>query len=134
VAHYERDETRASNVTEPQIPQEVPMHLHWNAANEIPVAHVNQFVTLLGPPTKSGVRDGIYLLLGNAVPPVISAGTVEARQRFIEAAQEMGLRVDVYGRFHLSRELLSDLIDALQAVARVYDATTAESQSEVETK
>lgn len=47
-------------MTEPQVPQQVQLHVSWSAANEVPVAPVNQFAAVLGPPTKNGTPDGIF--------------------------------------------------------------------------
>lgn len=120
-------------MTEPQIPEQIQVHLDWGAASEIPVAPVNQFAMVIGPPTKNGIPDGIFLILGNVVPPIILGDNPELKRRSIEAAQQTGLQVDVYGRYHLSRDRLSDLIEGLQAAASAYDLT-ARSRSETETK
>ena len=133
MAHCEYDETRVRDVTDPQVPQQIQFHVSWSAANEAPVAPVNQFAAVLGPPTKNGTPDGIFIILGNVVPPIIVSDTPELKQRSIEAVLQAGLQVDVYGRYHLSRNRLNDLIEALQAVANAYDAS-AKSGSETETK
>lgn len=132
MAHCECDETRGADVTEQYVPQQIQLHVSWSAANDIPVAHVNQFATQLGPPAKNGIPDGVYVILGNLVPPIIAGDDAEARQKSIEAVQESGIQVDVYGRYHLSRDRLDDLIEALQAIANAYDVT-AGNRSGMET-
>lgn len=121
-------------MTEPQIPQQIQVHLDWGAANEIPAVPVNKFAMVIGPHTNNGIPDGIFLILGNVVPPIIVGdNNTELKRKSIEAAQQAGLHVDVYGRYHLSRDRLSDLIEGLQATARTYDLA-ARSLSETETK
>lgn len=127
------DETRVREVTEPQFPQQVQLHVSWSAASEVPVLPVNQFAAVLAPPTKNGPPDGVFIILGNTVPPIIVGDTPELKQRSIEAAVEAGLHVEVYGRYHLSRNRLNDLIEGLQAIADAYDAS-AKSGSGTETK
>lgn len=117
------EQTGVQNVTESQVPKQTQLQLHvdWSGADQVPVTHVNQIAIVIGPPTKNQIPDGIYLMLGNVVPPIIAGDSSEARQRSILAAQERGLHVDVYGRYHLSRDRLDDLIGSLQAAAKSYD-------------
>jgi hypothetical protein len=119
-------------MTEPQPPQQIRLSVDWSGASDIPVAHINQFIALLGPPTKDGPADGIYLILGSIVPPIIFGDSPEARQKSIDATQGAGLKVDVYGRYHLSRERLKELIESLQTIAHAYDAFPGKDQSKVE--
>jgi hypothetical protein len=86
----------------------------------------------MGPPTRDGIPDGIYLALGNIAPPII-IGDDETRQKTIDAIKESGLQVDVYGHYHLSRERLTDLIEALQQTVKNYDAMAMAARSDEET-
>lgn len=96
------------------------MPLRWNLTG-IPTKFVNQFVATVGPPTVSGVPDGIYLALGSIAPPAIMGDTPEARQPYIDAAMREGVVVDVHGRYYLSRARLEELITALESIRDKYD-------------
>jgi hypothetical protein len=93
----------------------------WSDAANAPTQHVNQFAGVIGPPTQSGVPDGVYLVMGIAPPPVIVGPDTEARRRVIEELRASGLKVTAYGRFHMSRERLGEIINVLQTTAAQYD-------------
>ena len=97
---------------------EVPVD--WGGAADVPTAYVNQFVVQLGPPTRGGLPDGIYLVLGNVAPPLIIGENPAAREASIRRAQG-GVKPEVHGRFYLTRERLDELISSLQTIADAYD-------------
>ncbi|NJP25271.1 hypothetical protein OHB01_26765 [Microbispora hainanensis] len=106
----------------------------WSDAAGVPITHVNQFVAQPGPPTLEGGPDGIYLLLGSIPPPLIPRDT-EGQRRAIETLKATGLKVDIHGRFHMSRARLEELIQVLQTTADTYDAAVermAQDRSETE--
>jgi hypothetical protein len=102
----------------------------WSDAAGTPVSFVNQFVAQLGPPTRSGRPDGIYLLLGNVAPPLIVGDDDEARRPYIEAAIA-GIKPEVHGQFYFSRERLDELIHSLHTIAENFDATVKNAESRV---
>ncbi|GIH72674.1 MULTISPECIES: hypothetical protein [Sphaerimonospora] len=93
----------------------------WSEATGAPITHVNQFVAQPGPPTLEAGPDGIYLLLGSIPPPFIPRD-IEGQRRAIETLKATGLKVNVHGRFHMSRARLEELIQVLQTTADTYDA------------
>jgi hypothetical protein len=110
------------DVSQEEVPQHVTVTLNWDDAVDVPAEHVNQFLGQVGPPAANGIPDGVYVTLGSVVPPVILANDGEARMRAIEALRTGLTKVRVHGRFHMSRDLLDDVIRVLQITAATYDA------------
>jgi len=97
---------------------EVPVD--WSEVADVPTAYVNQFVVQLGPPTRGGLPDGIYLLLGSVAPPLILGDNQAIRDASIRRAQD-GVKPEVHGRFYFTKERLDELISSLQTIADAYD-------------
>lgn len=95
--------------------------MDWGDAADIQATPLNQFVCQVGPPLRDGRPDGIYLLFGNVIPPLILGDSQEERQRFIDMALA-GAKVQVHGRYVLSRERLDELIATLQKIAEIHDS------------
>ena len=114
-----------------QLGQEIRIPVDWSSAAGVPVAYVNQFVAQIGPPTRSGTPDGIYLLLGSVAPPLIVGDDDEARRPYVEAAM-VGVKPEVHGQFYLTRERLDELIHALYTIAENFDATVKLVKSRAE--
>jgi hypothetical protein len=104
-----------------ETPQPVVVKLDWSDATAGDAQHVNQVLGQVGPPSGTGVPDGIYVSLGSVAPPIIPIEE-EERRRAIEALLSFPVRVSVHGRIHMSREVLDDVIRVLQATAAQYDA------------
>jgi len=122
------DERERESVGEPL--RRVTISLDWGEAGLGVAQHVNQILGQVGPPSASGAPDGIYLVLGSIPPPVIlSTDDEETRERLIHELTSRPAKVSVLGRFHMSRELLDDLIRILQTTARQYDAARAAAPS-----
>ena len=102
--------------------QQVLVGLDWSEAEQAPAQHVNQVLAQVGPPSSSGVPDGIYVALGSVSPPVIPADE-ERREARVAALEGSVLKVAVHARVQLSREALQDLIQVLQKTADQYDAS-----------
>lgn len=102
-------------------PQELRVSVDWGDAANVPAIPLNQFVCQVGAPLRDGRPDGIYLLFGNVVPPLILGDSPEEIQRFIDMAKA-GAKVQIHGRYVLSRERLDELIEALQKIAGIYDS------------
>ncbi|MDL4820915.1 hypothetical protein [Actinomadura opuntiae] len=98
----------------------VTVYVDWSNLASVPTRHINQFVAQVGPPTRDGSPDGIYLALGHLAPPVIVSSDPELRRREIEAVAN-GIAPDDMGRFHLSRSRCEELITVLQEALRQYD-------------
>jgi hypothetical protein len=111
--------------------QAIQIPVDWSDAAGTSVIYINQFVAQLGPPTRSGTPDGIYLLLGSVSPPLIVGDDDEARRPYIEAAMA-GIKPEVHGQFYLSRERLDELIHALHTIAENFDATVKNAESRAE--
>ncbi|MEU6041110.1 hypothetical protein ABZ801_37540 [Actinomadura sp. NPDC047616] len=98
----------------------VTVYVDWSNLASVPTRHINQFVAQVGPPTRDGSPDGIYLGLGHLAPPVIVSSDPEMRQREIEAAAN-GIAPEDMGRFHLSKSHCEELVKVLQEALRQYD-------------
>lgn len=109
-------------------PQPVTVKLDWTENVNEAAQHVNQVLGQIGAPSSSGVPDGVYVTLGSVQPPIIPADP-EGRQRAIEALMAEPVKVAVYGRFQMSREILGDLIKVLQSTAEQYDAAVREADN-----
>lgn len=105
-------------------PDLVPVRLDWSATEACPAQHVNQVLVQVGPPSGSGVPDGIYVAVGSVCPPVIPADPHERAARVAELTAR-ALKVSVHGRVSMSREVLDDLIRLLKMTADQYDAAVA---------
>jgi hypothetical protein len=88
------------------------------------VQHVNQVLVQVGPLSESGIPDGIYVAVGSVSPPVIPADPEGRAARVAELTASV-LKVAVYGRVNMSREVLDDLIRLLKMTADQYDAAVA---------
>jgi len=94
------------------------------AADACPAQHVNQVLVQVGPPSESGVPDGIYVAVGSISPPVIPADPEGRAARVAELTASV-VKVAVYGRVTMSRDVLDDLMRLLKLTADQYDAAVA---------
>ena len=101
--------------------RQLRVRVDWGDAADVPTENLNQFVCQVGAPLRDGRPSGVHLLLGNIVPPLILGDDPEEVQRFIDMAQA-GAKVQVHGRYILSREQVDQLIGALQKIAEIYDS------------
>ncbi len=106
------------------IPDQVSVRLDWSAVEACPAQHVNQVLAQLGPPSESGIPDGVYVAVGSISPPVIPADP-EGRAARVAELTAGAVKVAVYGRVTMSREVLDDLIRLLKMTADQYDAAVA---------
>ncbi len=109
------------------MPEQVSVRLDWSAAEACPVQHVNQVLAQVGSPSESGVPDGIYVAVGSVSPPVIPADPEERAER-VAALGASALKVAVYGRVNMSREVLGDLMRILKVTADQYDAAVTRAR------
>ena len=122
----------ASEVVPPQVtssPPQVTVSLDWSAYAAERPEHVNQVIAQLGAPTPDGVPDGVYVALGNVLPPVVAAGSDIEVQKQLAELQGSTVKVDIAGRFHMSRGLLDAIIQVLQSTAAQYDAAVRQAQA-----
>ena len=111
--------------------ESVTIEADWSAAQTTPVQLANQFVGQLGAETASldhPVPDGVYLIVGQASPPVLVGS--EAMQR--EQVERLGgrLPIAVHGRYFITRARLDDLIRVLTETAHKYDAATERGRTD----
>lgn len=109
------------------IPDQVSVRLDWSATEACPAQHVNQVLVQVGPPSESGVPDGVYVAVGSISPPVIPADP-EGRAARVAELTAGAVKVAVYGRVTMSREVLDDLIRLLKLTADQYDAAVAQAR------
>ncbi len=122
----------ARKTVPPQVAESIPqvtVTLDWGAAAAAEPRHVNQLMAQIGVPTPDGVPDGIYVTLGNVLPPPVGGTDEESRRRAAEALQGSTVAVSVHGRFHMSRAVLGVVIDVLQGAAAQYDAVSRQARA-----
>ncbi len=104
----------------------VEIEIDWSAAQTTPVLLANQFVVQVGATSsiERPVPDGVYLLVGEAAPPVILPGSPDSVRRQLERLGNR-LPVAVHGRYFLTRERLGELITVLTETADKYDEAVA---------
>jgi hypothetical protein len=103
------------------VPTQVKARLDWSQASSATALHANQVMAQVGNPGSDGMPDGIFVTFGSASPPALfddDPRHEEVLRRLIEA----GVPVNVLGQFHVSRQMLRDLIAVLQVTADKYDA------------
>lgn len=122
--------TRAERPRDVVQPTEVTLEVDWSAVEDVQTLPVNQMLAQVGPGTDAtGVPDGVYLTFGHAAPPVL-LGSQEAIRRGLEQLDGR-LKVDVHGRYFLTRDRLAELIRILQTTSAQLDiATPAASRRE----
>jgi hypothetical protein len=106
------------DLSEVKLPAAIQLLQDWSAVADVPVQHVNQALAQIGVPSQDGAPDGIYISLGSSEPPLVY-GNEDERKRTLEALST--IKVTVYGRFHISRGQLDDLIGVLHTIAEQYD-------------
>ncbi|MEU7159534.1 hypothetical protein [Streptomyces chrestomyceticus] len=112
-------------MSKPEVPTSTVYSLSLKWPREQPKAlPVNQFAISMGLPTSSG-PDAIYLSVGHADPPFLSAAAEDVAA---EAAGLDVLPIDVLGRYVFTRSRLGELIGLLQAAAEAYDQATGGEQ------
>jgi hypothetical protein len=108
------------------------VEIDWSAAQTTPVLLANQFVVQVG--TTSSVDrpapDGVYLIVGQAAPPVILPGSTESVTRQL-ARLDNRLPVTVHGRYFLTRQRLDELIAVLTETAEKYDEAATKGREDV---
>ncbi len=123
----------ASEVVPPQVtglPPQVTVSLDWSGYAAERPEHVNQVMAQLGAPTPDGIPDGVYVGLGNALPPIVVSGPDPGMvEKQLAELQGSIVKVDVAGRFHMSRGLLDAVIQVLQNAAAQYDAAVGQAQA-----
>jgi hypothetical protein len=112
-----------------EIPSQVTVRLDWSAAEDAPISHANQILTQVGPPLGNSIPDGAYITLGSVKPPVIPADESGRAER-VQQLTGSTVPVTVYGRFHVSRAFIDDLIKVLQITADQYDAAVAVAEQQ----
>jgi hypothetical protein len=97
----------------------VRIQLDWRAAKAVDVQVATQIVAHLASPV-GGRPDGLYLIVGDAPPPLILGEDDETRQAEL-ATYEGKLPVAVHGRYFVTRARLGEFIEVLQRAATLYD-------------
>jgi hypothetical protein len=110
-------------------PEQITVRLNWSAAEHIQAQHVNQAIAQLGPPLSNGLPDGIYITFGSVPPPVMLDDDPEARADAIAKLKAEGAQVNVSAQFHVTRQMVDDVIRVLTITADRYDAAAQEAAS-----
>ena len=101
-------------------PTQIKARLDWSQTASATAQHANQVLAQVGNPGSDGLPDGIFITLGSAPPPPFMDDDPNS-ERLLEELVANGVRVNVLGQFHVSRQLLGDLINVLQVTATKYD-------------
>ena len=92
--------------------------------------YVNQIATQVGPAAgPNGVPDGIYITVGVATLPIIVGSPEEVS---LELSALNPLRVEVVGRYVVSRERAAEFRDLLDTAIKQYDTTAEAGHKEVD--
>lgn len=105
-------------------PEQIRVRLDWSDAAHAGAEHVNQAIAQLGAPLSNGLPDGIYVTFGSVPPPVLLDDDPEARADVIAKLKAEGAKVNVSGQFHITRQMVDDIIRVLKITADRYDAAT----------
>jgi hypothetical protein len=103
-------------------PEQIRVRLDWSDAAQAGSEHVNQAIARLGSPLANGLPDGIYVTFGSVPPAVLLDDDPEARADAIAKLKAEGVKVNVSGQFHVTRQMVDDIIRVLAATADRYDA------------
>lgn len=109
-------------------PEPVRIRLDWSQIASAAALHANQVVAQVGGPGTDGFPDGVFITLGSVPPPVLIEGDPQAGQA-LDELRKTGVRVNVLGQYHISRQLLADLISVLQVTAAKYDQAVQAAKS-----
>ncbi|MFB8170658.1 hypothetical protein ACFC60_22195 [Kitasatospora purpeofusca] len=112
----------------PEKPPTMVYNLSLRWPREQPKAQpANQFAIAPGLPARSGQPDEVYLVIGHADPPFLSASQdgMTSQPEALEAVP-----IDVVGRYVLTRNRLGELAALLQAAVEAYDRATGGEQGE----
>ena len=110
------------------VPHLVKVRIDWSEAETAQAPHANQALAQIGAPGSDGMPDGIYVTMGSVAPPPLLDDDEEARDRLLERLTTRGVKVNVVCQFHMSRQMLDDLIGVLQTTAAKYDAVRQSQQ------
>lgn len=110
--------------------EQVRIRLDWGNAQQAQPLHANQAIAQVGSPGSDGTPDGVYITLGNAPVPVLLEGDEANREAIIEELATAGVKVNILGQFHISRQLLADIISVLQTTAAKYDAAAQQGRQD----
>jgi hypothetical protein len=122
----------AREAVPPQVtgpPPVVTVNVDWTPAAAVQPQHVNQVMAQLGNPAPDGIPDGVYIGLGSVAPPIVGGPDAAAVQKQLAELQGSTAKVDVAGRFHMSRGLLDAVIEVLQTTAAHYDAAVRQAEA-----
>lgn len=103
-------------------PEVVQVRMDWSATEAAQAYHVNQALGQVGPPGSDGMPDGIYVTMGSVAPPPLLDGDDDVREQLLERLKTSGARVNVVCQFHMTRQMLDDLVAVLQTTGAKYDA------------
>ncbi|GGQ79795.1 hypothetical protein GCM10010250_59290 [Streptomyces althioticus] len=103
--------------TPENVPDVLEVRLKWRNT-DVPSRPANQFIVSMGLPNRAGQADAIHLSLGQADPPIVSGSPEQMKQDLLELGT---LPVETLGRYVLTRERLTELIQVLQQAADRYD-------------
>lgn len=109
-------------MSEVAAPELVQVQVSWANVATAQALHVNQALGQVGPPASDGLPDGVYITMGIVPPPPLIDSAPQDQAEMLERIKAEGLKVNILGQFHLSRQVLADLIGVLQSTAAKYDA------------
>jgi hypothetical protein len=110
-------------------PEQIRVRLDWSAAANAVTQHVNQAIAGIGPPLSNGLPDGIYVTFGSVPPPVLLDDDPEARADAIAKLKAEGTKVNVAAQFHITRQMVDDIIHVLRITADRYDIAVQQASA-----
>lgn len=108
-------------------PEVLQVRIDWSAVEAARPCHVNQAMGQVGPPGSDGMPDGIFLTMGIVPPPPLMHAQPDIQAQQVERLKVEGVKVNVLGQFHMSRQVLRELITVLQETAAKYDVAVEQA-------
>lgn len=121
--------TGAVNEVSKVAPELIQVRVKWAETGDARPVHVNQALGQVGPPGSDGLPDGIYVTMGVVPPPPLSDENPDDRDQLLAKLRTEGITVNIAGQFHMSRQMLGDLMTLLQTTADKYDAVLAQAKT-----
>ncbi len=106
--------------------EQIQVRINWGAVEDATPLHANQVLAQLGAPGSGSRPDGVIITFGSApTPPLMGDRDPENTKRLVERLRAEGIRVNVLGQYHVTRQLLDEVIKLLQETATKYDEAEA---------
>ena len=109
-----------------ELGEAVSVRVDWSEVEEAHAIHVNQVLAQVGGILRDGHPDGVTISFGSApIPAIMGDRDPEGTQKRLARLRTEGIKVNVVGQFHLSRQILDELINLLTETREKFDQAEA---------